>query len=92
MLCLCGFELYSLWVPLILLKLHKVGRIFKVSSHYISLPSVTTDDRKQFQCLHIVLNNTIWNPVGAKKVLAFKKINSVLTRDIHPVLAYKRCH
>ena len=28
MLCLCGFELYSLWVPLILLKLEKVGRIF----------------------------------------------------------------
>ena len=43
------------------LKLEKVGANFfksqSISIQCPSLPSVATDDRKQFHCLNIVLNN-----------------------------------
>ena len=39
------------------LKLEKVGATFSSFNPFPSLPSVATDDRKQFQCLNIVLNN-----------------------------------
>ena len=39
-------------------KLEKNGQFFHVSIHFgPSLPSVATDDRKQFQCRKIVFNN-----------------------------------
>jgi len=38
-------------------KLEKIGPIFSSFSPLPSLPSVTTDDRKQFQCRKIVFNN-----------------------------------
>ena len=38
-------------------KTEKVGPTFSNFNPCPSLPFVTTDDRKQFQCLNIVLNN-----------------------------------
>ena len=38
-------------------KLEKIGPIFSSFNPFPSLPSVATDDRKQFQCRKIVLNN-----------------------------------
>ena len=38
-------------------KLEKIGRIFSSFNPFPSLPSVATDDRKQFQCRKIVFNN-----------------------------------
>ena len=43
----------------IALKVEKVGHTFSSSNQCPSLPSVVTDDRKQFQCLNIVLNNKL---------------------------------
>ena len=39
------------------LKLEKVGQTFSSSNQCPPLPSVATDDRKEFQCLNIVSNN-----------------------------------
>ena len=40
------------------LKLKKDGPVFSIFSPCLSLPSVATDrDRKQFQCLNVVLHN-----------------------------------
>ena len=65
----------------ITLKLFKVGPPFSSFNPCSSCPSVATDDRKQFRCLNIVLNNKtgpLWfrrvNSIDAKKVLAFKRI------------------
>ena len=38
-------------------KLEKIGPIFSSFNPFPSLSSVATDDRKQFQCRKIVLNN-----------------------------------
>ena len=38
-------------------KLEKIGPIFSSFNPFPSLPSVATDDRKQFQCRKIDLNN-----------------------------------
>jgi len=38
-------------------KLEKIGPIFSSFNPFSSLPSVATDDRKQFHCRKIVLNN-----------------------------------
>jgi len=38
-------------------KLEKIGPIFSSFNPFPSLPSVAKDDRKQFQCRTIVLNN-----------------------------------
>ena len=38
-------------------KLEKIGPIFSSFNLFPSLPSVATDDRKQFQCRKIVFNN-----------------------------------
>ena len=38
-------------------KLEKIGPIFSSFNPLPSLPSVATDDRKQFQCRKIVFNN-----------------------------------
>ena len=38
------------------LKLEKVGPFFQSFNPYPSLQSAATDDRKQFQCINIVLN------------------------------------
>jgi len=38
-------------------KLEKIGPIFSSFNPFPSLPSVATDDRKQFQCSKIGLNN-----------------------------------
>jgi len=51
----------------------KVGPTFNPSP---SLPSVATDDLKQFQCLNITLNDKagplfFWNSIVDKNVLAF---------------------
>ena len=43
----------------IALKLEKVGPTFSRFNQFPSLPCVTKDNRKQFQCLNIVLNNKI---------------------------------
>ena len=39
------------------LELEKIGPIFSRFNPFPSLPSVATDDRKQFQCRKIVFNN-----------------------------------
>ena len=41
----------------IALKLGKVGPTFSCFNPHPSLPSVATDNGKQFQCLNIILNN-----------------------------------
>ena len=41
----------------IVLKLEKVGPTFSRFNPFPSLPFVTNDNRKQFQCLNVVLNN-----------------------------------
>jgi len=41
----------------IALKLEKIGPNFSSFNPFPSLPSVATDDRKQFQCREIVFNN-----------------------------------
>ena len=41
----------------IALKLEKIGPIFSSFNPLPSLPSVATDDRKQFQCRKMVFNN-----------------------------------
>jgi len=38
-------------------KLEKIGPIFSSFNPFPSLPSVATDNRKQFQCRKIVFNN-----------------------------------
>ena len=38
-------------------KLEKVGSAFSIFNPCPSLPPVATDDREQFQCLNIVLND-----------------------------------
>ena len=38
-------------------KLEKIGPIFSSFNPFPSFPSVTTNDRKQFQCRKIVFNN-----------------------------------
>jgi len=38
-------------------KLEKIGPIFSSFNPFPSLPSVATDNRKQFQCRKTVLNN-----------------------------------
>ena len=38
-------------------KLEKIGPIFSSFNPFSSFPSVTTNDRKQFQCHTIVFNN-----------------------------------
>jgi len=38
-------------------KLEKIGPIFSSCNPFPSLPSVATDDRKQFQCFRIVFIN-----------------------------------
>jgi len=38
-------------------KLEKIGPIFSSFNPLPSLPSIATDDRKQFQCRKIVFNN-----------------------------------
>ena len=42
----------------IALKLENVGPTFSSFSLCLSLPFFAIDDRKQFQCLNVVLNNT----------------------------------
>jgi len=58
-------------------KLEKIGPIFSSFNPFPSLPSVATDDRKQFQCRKIVLNNKarplIWNSIDAKTLFSFLK-------------------
>jgi len=58
----------------IALKLEDVGPIFNPCPF---LPSVATDDRKQFQCLNIILENTtkplFRNSIDAKKRFSFHK-------------------
>ena len=39
-------------------KLEQVGPAFSIFNPCPSLPSVATDDREQFQCLNIVLNDS----------------------------------
>ena len=56
------------------------------------MPSVATDDRKQFQCLQIVFNNKtrsfkFWNSFDAKTPYSIYEVakereNAPLTRDI----------
>ena len=57
------------------LKLEKVGPIFSRFKPCLSLPSVTTDDREQFQYINMFLNDkrgpSFWNYIDAIKVLAF---------------------
>ena len=43
---------------LIVLKLGKVGRTFSSFNPCPTVPSVAVDDRKEFQFLNMVLNNT----------------------------------
>ena len=58
-------------------KLEKIGPIFSSFNPFPSLPSVATDDRKQFQCRKIVLNNKarplIWSSIDAKTLFSFLK-------------------
>ena len=56
-------------------KLEKSGPIFFKFQLFPSLPSVATDDRKQFQCREIVFNNKLdhyfWNSTDAKTTFSF---------------------
>ena len=46
------------FLPGIALKLEDLAQSFQVSIHVHScMPSIATDDSKQFQCLDIILNN-----------------------------------
>ena len=65
----------------------KVGPTFSSLSPCPSLPSAETGERRQFQCLNIVLNNKtgplFLNATNARKILAFwqqKAWNSSLKR------------
>jgi len=55
-------------------KLEKIGPSF---NPFPSLPSVPTDDRKQFQCRKIVFITTLdhyfWNSIDAKILFSFLK-------------------
>ena len=62
-------------------KREKIGPIFSSFNPFPSLPSVATDDRKQFQCGKTVLNNKtkpffifkpyFWNSTDAKTPFSF---------------------
>ena len=51
------------------------GQFFSSFSLFASLPSVATDDRKQFQCRKIVLLTKVdiyfWNSIDAKTLFSF---------------------
>ena len=54
-------------------KLEKMGPIFSSFNPFPSLPSVATDDRKQFQPLKTKLDHYFRNSIDAKTLLAFLK-------------------
>jgi len=47
----------ELTIRIFLVIFEKIGPIFSSFNPFPSLPSVITDDRKQFQCRKIVFNN-----------------------------------
>ena len=65
------------WCSRFTVKLEKVGPTSSIFNPCPSLPSVATDDRKQFQWVNIVLNNKtgpfFWNSVDVKKRFSFLK-------------------
>ena len=58
-------------------KLEKVGPAFSIFNPCPSLPPVATDDREQFQCLNIVLNDKteplFLDSIGVKTSFSFLK-------------------
>ena len=48
------------------------GIALKLSVTCPSLPSLATEDWKQFQCLNMALNN-FWTSIDARNILAFQK-------------------
>jgi len=58
-------------------KLENLGPIFSSFNPFPSLPSVATDDRKQFQCCKIVFNNKarlfFWNSIDFETLFSFSK-------------------